>query len=262
MASGRSFTAAIRVVCRTWPATRTCCRWVSTARRRSIPTAPRARRSSTRSCASACTGAARRGFRRPPARRSRRSPTGPTAPGSPRRSPGPRASPAHAAAAARVPSAARAPGPRAPARSRTCAKRSSAARADGLESRPEPPGWREDPPIMQRVLGIHFAALVATLGLGATALSVGAPKDAARLAAAQEDARVAAWRKARLARLPSDSGWLTLVGLFWLKEGENTFRRASSNALVLDHAALAPPAGRFVLTDHRARFIAAPGSGV
>ncbi len=115
---------------------------------------------------------------------------------------------------------------------------------------------------MQRVLGIHFAALVATLGLGATALSVGAPKDAARLAAAQEDARVAAWRKARLERLTSDSGWLTLVGLFWLKEGENTFGRASSNALVLDHAALAATAGRFVLTDHRVRFIAAPGSGV
>ncbi|HEX9986829.1 MAG TPA: DUF1684 domain-containing protein [Thermoanaerobaculia bacterium] len=31
------------------------------------------------------------------------------------------------------------------------------------------------------------------------------------------------WRTNRIARLTSDDGWLTLVGLFWLKEGPNRF---------------------------------------
>lgn len=43
---------------------------------------------------------------------------------------------------------------------------------------------------------------------------------------------VEAWRKARLSELTSPTGWLTLSGLFWLKEGENTFGGAADNALV------------------------------
>jgi uncharacterized protein (DUF1684 family) len=122
---------------------------------------------------------------------------------------------------------------------------------------------------MGRILGISLAALAATFVLGLAAPSgragvgiVLGREDAALYAARQENARVAAWRRERLERLTSDTGWLTLVGLFWLKEGENTFGRASSNALALDNAALPAAAGSFELADHRVRFIAAPGSGV
>jgi uncharacterized protein (DUF1684 family) len=73
---------------------------------------------------------------------------------------------------------------------------------------------------------------------------------------------IEAWRAARIERLTSDAGWLTLTGLFWLKEGENTFGRASSNALALDNAALPEVAGTFVLKEHRVRFISRAGSGV
>ncbi len=73
---------------------------------------------------------------------------------------------------------------------------------------------------------------------------------------------IKAWRAARIERLTSDTGWLTLAGLFWLKDGENTFGRAPANALALDHAALPETAGTFVLIEHRVRFIARPGSGV
>src|SRR5262249_61367489 len=31
------------------------------------------------------------------------------------------------------------------------------------------------------------------------------------------------WRKQRVERLTSDTGWLTVAGLFWLPEGGNTF---------------------------------------
>jgi uncharacterized protein len=96
-------------------------------------------------------------------------------------------------------------------------------------------------------------------------LALGAPLTpaAAGTAALQaEQATIDAWRSARVARLTSDNGWLTLAGLYWLKEGENTFGRARSNALSLDNAALADTAGSFVLSGQQVRFLARSGSGV
>ena len=40
------------------------------------------------------------------------------------------------------------------------------------------------------------------------------------------------WQSKRLTRLTREDGWLTLCGLFWLKEGENTFGSDSSNAII------------------------------
>jgi uncharacterized protein (DUF1684 family) len=40
------------------------------------------------------------------------------------------------------------------------------------------------------------------------------------------------WRKARLERLKSPGGWLNLAGLYWLREGENTFGSDSTNQIV------------------------------
>lgn len=45
-------------------------------------------------------------------------------------------------------------------------------------------------------------------------------------------AEIEAWRQGRLAALTSPTGWLTLSGLFWLKEGDNLFGGAADNALV------------------------------
>ena len=36
-----------------------------------------------------------------------------------------------------------------------------------------------------------------------------------------------AWRAERVGRLTSDTGWLTLAGLLWLKEGDNSLDRKS-----------------------------------
>jgi len=44
---------------------------------------------------------------------------------------------------------------------------------------------------------------------------------------------IEAWRKERLAELKSDEGWLTLVGLYWLKAGANRFGSDPANAVVL-----------------------------
>jgi uncharacterized protein len=77
-----------------------------------------------------------------------------------------------------------------------------------------------------------------------------------------ERATIEAWRSKRSSSLTSDTGWLTLTGLFWLKEGENTFGRDPANSLVLDNPALAASAGSFTVSDKKVRFVARPGSGV
>lgn len=41
-----------------------------------------------------------------------------------------------------------------------------------------------------------------------------------------------AWHEARIKRLTAEDGWLTLVGLHWLKEGTNRFGSASANEVV------------------------------
>jgi uncharacterized protein len=86
--------------------------------------------------------------------------------------------------------------------------------------------------------------------------------DTAVAALQAERAELSEWRSKRVDSLTSDSGWLTLAGLFWLKDGANTFGRASSNSLVLDNPALAATAGTFEVSGRQARFIARPGSGV
>jgi uncharacterized protein len=79
---------------------------------------------------------------------------------------------------------------------------------------------------------------------------------------AAERADISAWRAQRVSSLTSDSGWLTLAGLFWLKDGDNSFGRSPGNVLVLDNAALADTAGTFQVAAHKVRFVAQAGSGV
>jgi uncharacterized protein (DUF1684 family) len=77
-----------------------------------------------------------------------------------------------------------------------------------------------------------------------------------------ERADIQQWRARRLASLTSDTGWLNLVGLFWLDPGENTFGRNPASRLVLDNEHLAGTAGSFFLTGHEVRFVARPGAHI
>jgi uncharacterized protein len=54
----------------------------------------------------------------------------------------------------------------------------------------------------------------------------------ARSSEASHRADWEAWRAKRLESLRREDGWLTLVGLFWLEEGENTFGSDPSNRIV------------------------------
>lgn len=55
------------------------------------------------------------------------------------------------------------------------------------------------------------------------------------------------WRAKRLASLTSESGWLSLIGLFWLKEGRNTFGSDAANDIVVPK--VPGRAGEFVLAN-------------
>ncbi|MGH9339506.1 MAG: DUF1684 domain-containing protein [Acidobacteriota bacterium] len=70
-------------------------------------------------------------------------------------------------------------------------------------------------------------------------------------------AEIEAYRKDRVERLTGKDGWLTLVGLFWLEPGANSFGRADSNDISLDNSNLPARAGTFLLEKGEVRFQAA-----
>jgi uncharacterized protein (DUF1684 family) len=55
------------------------------------------------------------------------------------------------------------------------------------------------------------------------------------------------WHQKRIDELKSESGWLNLAGLFWLKEGINTFGSDKSNDLVFPDGKIAAKAGFFLV---------------
>jgi hypothetical protein len=71
---------------------------------------------------------------------------------------------------------------------------------------------------------------------------------AGALAADPYVAAVEEWRRAREQRLRADDGWLTVSGLFWLKEGDNSFGTDPACDIVLPAGAAPPRAGVF---EHR-----------
>ena len=100
----------------------------------------------------------------------------------------------------------------------------------------------------------RFVALVGALIVSTAVL--------AAVDADTEQQTVERWRADRVAELTSETGWLTLVGLYWLEKGDNTFGRAPSNRLVLDHPALARRAGTFKWDSGGVHFTANRGSGI
>ncbi len=98
---------------------------------------------------------------------------------------------------------------------------------------------------------ISGALAAAALGLAAFGPAAGAGQ------AGDYAAGIEAWRAEREQRLTADDGWLTVAGLFFLREGENTFGSDPLQDIVLP--AGPPSAGAFVLGDRRVSLRAAPG---
>ncbi len=75
-------------------------------------------------------------------------------------------------------------------------------------------------------------------------------------------ASLEAWHRQRIARLAAEDGWLTLIGLDWLKPGENTLGSAPGSTVLLPGWAAPAQAGRFLVEGTTVRFHPLPDSGL
>jgi uncharacterized protein (DUF1684 family) len=75
-------------------------------------------------------------------------------------------------------------------------------------------------------------------------------------------AEIAQWRHAREERLRADDGWLTVAGLFWLKEGHNSIGAGPGNSLVLPKGSAPDVVGDIVFHAGTRPFFAAVGTEV
>lgn len=99
-------------------------------------------------------------------------------------------------------------------------------------------------PDRDRLAGRWLARLAAAAILASTGSAAGAAEPYRE--------QVREWRGRREARLRADGGWLTVVGLFWLKEGPNTFGTGDSCDIVLPPGSAPALAGAFELASGRA----------
>lgn len=70
------------------------------------------------------------------------------------------------------------------------------------------------------------------------------------------------WRNERLEEINGETGWNTLVGLFWLREGKNRFGSDPSNDIVLPRTSAPKLAGTFLLDNGTVRLTTKPEIGI
>jgi uncharacterized protein (DUF1684 family) len=70
------------------------------------------------------------------------------------------------------------------------------------------------------------------------------------------------WKAKRLANLKSEDGWLTLIGLFWLKEGENRFGSDPAGEIVLPESKAPALAGTLRLAAGKVTLEAKPDAKI
>jgi uncharacterized protein len=103
-----------------------------------------------------------------------------------------------------------------------------------------------------------FALSLLVAALVATSCARQSPK-IDRAAYANE---IEQYRIARLAELKGDSGYLSLIGLFWLKEGENKFGSDPANEIILPKEKVRRVGGVFVLKNGIVRLEAPANSNI
>lgn len=77
--------------------------------------------------------------------------------------------------------------------------------------------------------------------------------------ASKHRSEIEKWQSDRAASLRKEDGWLTLVGLIWLNEGENKFGSDPKNAVVLPRDKAPAIAGSLVLEQGKVRLAARRG---
>ena len=112
-----------------------------------------------------------------------------------------------------------------------------------------------------------FIKRKAVLFLVAIIVSSSACRQTARPASPTFDvgahhAEIEKWQNDRVNNLLKQDSWLTLIGLFWLNEGENKFGSEPTNAIVLPKDRAPAVAGSLWLEKGRVRLVARPEAGI
>ncbi|MFQ5744749.1 MAG: DUF1684 domain-containing protein [Acidobacteriota bacterium] len=116
-----------------------------------------------------------------------------------------------------------------------------------------------------RTLFVVTGSLAAALTLACNALSSDADSSSpaaapsSPVASSDHRAEVEAWRAKRHQNLLRRDGWLSLVGLFWLQEGSNSFGSDAGNDFVHEGEGTPSKIGVFTLENGSVRFDTAPG---
>lgn len=73
---------------------------------------------------------------------------------------------------------------------------------------------------------------------------------------------IADWHAKRIQGLKAPSGWLNLVGLYWLDEGMNSFGASPDNKIVFPNGTIADVAGTFERSGNKVTLRATKGAGI
>lgn len=103
--------------------------------------------------------------------------------------------------------------------------------------------------------------LPALLAAGALLLFL-VPAFAATVAEPAYQQKIETLRKERVEELKKDDSWLTLVGLFWLEEGENRFGSDPGNKVILPEGKAPAVAGVLIREGSKVRVRAQSGAGI
>jgi hypothetical protein len=110
-----------------------------------------------------------------------------------------------------------------------------------------------------------LAAPLLAAAEGATPPQPAAPAVATPASAAPKGAylqEIESWRRERDEGLRDRDGWLTLVGLHWLKEGENRFGSGADNDIIFPAGKAPARAGVLRRSGDKVTLEAAPGAGI
>jgi len=67
------------------------------------------------------------------------------------------------------------------------------------------------------------------------------------------------WRKKRDQQMRALTSWLTIAGLYWLEEGENSFGTSIDNKIKLPPDSAPAQAGKFIVNNSKVTVVAAKG---
>ncbi|HVQ39193.1 MAG TPA: hypothetical protein VMS31_16760, partial [Pyrinomonadaceae bacterium] len=108
------------------------------------------------------------------------------------------------------------------------------------------------------LLVLLFCSALTVLVCGACSKSAAPPPPTAVFDPVAHGKEIEKWRSDRLATLTKQDGWLTLIGLHWLKEGESKFGSSPVNAIRLPKDRSPLVAGSLWLENGKVRMTAHP----